>query len=151
MTKPFRVAAVLGAGTMGAQIAAHFANAGLEVRLLDVTQEIADQGIKRLRALKPDPCFVPDVIKQIRTGGFDTDAGLLTDADWIVEAVVESLDIKQTLLSRLAKHVSADAVLSTNTSGIPNQILMVILFQMQTVFLQSRNQSCFLRPKQAHS
>jgi 3-hydroxyacyl-CoA dehydrogenase len=104
---------------MGAQIAAHFANAGLEVRLLDVTRDAADAGVKRLRTLKPDPCFVPDVIQRIRTGGFDQDAGLLQDADWIVEAVVESLDVKQTLLSRLAAHVSPDAVVSTNTSGIP--------------------------------
>jgi 3-hydroxyacyl-CoA dehydrogenase len=113
------VAAVLGAGTMGAQIAAHFANAGLEVRLLDVTRDAADEGVKRLRTLKPDPCFVPDVITRIRTGGFDQDAGLVADADWIVEAVVESLEIKQTLLSRLAAHFSPEAVLSTNTSGIP--------------------------------
>jgi 3-hydroxyacyl-CoA dehydrogenase len=119
MSPPFRTAAVLGAGTMGAQIAAHFANAGLDVRLLDVTREAATDGVRRLRTLKPDPCFVPDVIRSIRTGGFDQDTALLGDADWIVEAVVESLEIKQALLSRLAPHISPAAVVSTNTSGIP--------------------------------
>src|SRR5580765_399253 len=119
MSPPFRTAAVLGAGTMGAQIAAHFANAGLDVRLLDVTRDAAADGVRRLRTLKPDPCFVPDVVGRIRTGGFDQDTAWLGDADWIVEAVVESLEIKQALLSRLAPHISKTAVVSTNTSGIP--------------------------------
>src|SRR5580765_487484 len=117
--RPFRSAAVLGAGTMGAQIAAHLANAGLPVLLLDVSRDAAAQGLKRLRATKPDPCFVPEVLDRITTGGFDDDAALLRDKDWIIEAVVESLDVKQALLTSLAPHVGADAILSSNTSGIP--------------------------------
>jgi 3-hydroxyacyl-CoA dehydrogenase len=119
MSPPFRAAAVLGAGTMGAQIAAHLSNAGLPVLLLDVSRDAATQGIKRLRTLKPDPCFVPDVLARITPGSFDEDAGRLRDADWIIEAVVESLDVKQALIGRLATHIGPAAVVSSNTSGIP--------------------------------
>ena len=80
---------MLGAGTMGAQIAAHLANAGLTVTLLDVSTDAAKQGLAQLRTLKPDPCFVPDVLSQIAPGNFDDDARRLTGADWIIEAVVE--------------------------------------------------------------
>ena len=114
-----RSAAVLGAGAMGAQIAAHLANAGLPVLLLDVTADAAKAGLERLRKLRPDPFFVPEAAALIRTGGFD---GGLPDAgrcDWIIEAVVERLDIKQALLSRLAPQLGARTILSTNTSGIP--------------------------------
>jgi 3-hydroxyacyl-CoA dehydrogenase len=119
MASPFRSAAVLGAGTMGAQIAAHLSNAGLSVLLLDVSREAARQGRDRLRATRPDPCFVPDALSRIAPGGFDEDAGRLHEADWIIEAVIESLDAKQTLLARLLPHARPDAVLSSNTSGIP--------------------------------
>ena len=81
-------AAVLGAGVMGAQIAAHFANAGLPVLLLDVSRDAAADGLKRARALKPDPFFTPDAAASIRTGSFDEDLAGLEDIDWIVEAVV---------------------------------------------------------------
>ena len=69
-----RSVAVLGAGTMGAQIAAHFANAGVPALLLDVTADAAKQGLERARALKPDPFFTPDTWKLITTGGFDDGA-----------------------------------------------------------------------------
>jgi 3-hydroxyacyl-CoA dehydrogenase len=114
-----RSAAVLGAGVMGAQIAAHFANAGLLVLLLDVTREAAADGFKRARALKPDPFFTPDAATLIRTGSFDEDLAGIRDADWILEAVVERLDIKQALLARVDQHRRADAIVSSNTSGIP--------------------------------
>src|SRR5256885_8617420 len=93
-----RSASVLGAGTMGAQIAAHLANAGLPVLLLDVTRDAAADGLKRARALKPDPFFTPDAVTLIRTGSFDEDLAAIRDADWILEAVVERLDVKQALL-----------------------------------------------------
>src|SRR5258706_13355994 len=93
--------AILGAGTMGAQIAAHVANAGVPVLLLDVTSEVARDGLKRARGLKPDPFFTPDGASLITTGGFDTDLAKLKDADWIVEAVIEQLDAKRALLERI--------------------------------------------------
>src|SRR5204862_4646173 len=97
----FRTIAVLGAGTMGAQIAAHFANAGVPVLLLDVTADAARDGLKRARGLKPDPFFTADGASLITTGSFDADLATLKDADWIVEVVVEQLDAKQALLARI--------------------------------------------------
>jgi 3-hydroxyacyl-CoA dehydrogenase len=114
-----RSVAVLGAGTMGAQIAAHVANIGIPTRLLDLTPEIAKQGLERARKLRPDPFFTPDAVKMIRTGGFDTDLPRLNECDWIVEAVVERLDIKQSLLARVDEARSADSIVSSNTSGLP--------------------------------
>ena len=79
MSRPFQRAAVLGAGTMGAQIAAHLANAGLPVLLLDISRAAAAAGLARLKKTTPDPCFLPDVLGLISTGSFDEDAqGLAT-------------------------------------------------------------------------
>src|SRR5262249_13532023 len=100
LPQPIRSAAVLGAGTMGAQIAAHFANDGLRVLLLDLTAEVAREGLKRARARKPDPCFTPDAASLIATGGFD-DLARVKDVDWILEAVVEQADAKRMLLERV--------------------------------------------------
>jgi 3-hydroxyacyl-CoA dehydrogenase len=119
MADLIRSVAVLGAGTMGAQIAAHFANAGVPVLLLDLTTDVAQEGLKRARALKPDPFFTPETVSRITTGGFDTDLGKLADADWIMEAVVEQLDIKRSLLERVDTVRRAGSIVSSNTSGIP--------------------------------
>ena len=113
-----RSAAVLGAGTMGAQIAAHLANAGVPSLLLDVSLDAARQGLKRAQALKPDPFFTRSTAALIRTGSFDDLTGLRS-CDWIVEAVVERLDIKQSLIERVEREASATAIVSSNTSGIP--------------------------------
>ena len=114
-----RSAAVLGAGTMGAQIAAHLANAGVPVLLLDLDPKTAAAGLKRARKLRPDPFFTPDAARLISTGGFDSDLPRLAGCDWIIEAVVERLDVKQALLARVEPHRGTDAVVSSNTSGIP--------------------------------
>jgi 3-hydroxyacyl-CoA dehydrogenase len=114
-----RSVGVLGAGTMGAQIAAHFANAGLPVALLDVTADAARDGLKRARSLKPDPFFTADTATLITTGGFDSDFGKLASADWILEAVVEVADIKRALLERVDRARRPGAIVSSNTSGIP--------------------------------
>jgi 3-hydroxyacyl-CoA dehydrogenase len=114
-----RTATVLGAGVMGAQIAAHLANAGVRVRLLDVTRDAARDGLARARRLKPDPFFTADAATLIDTGGFDEDLPRAADADWIVEAVVERLDAKQALMARVEGVRRADAIVSSNTSGIP--------------------------------
>ncbi len=113
-----RAAAVLGAGTMGAQIAAHLANAGLDVVLLDVTRQAAAEGLRRACSLKPDPFFTPDLPGRIKTGGIDLDLGLIDGADWIVEAVVEDLRVKAALLARVDALRRPDAVVSSNTSGL---------------------------------
>ncbi|MFN7978958.1 MAG: 3-hydroxyacyl-CoA dehydrogenase family protein [Vicinamibacterales bacterium] len=110
---------VLGAGTMGAQIALHLANAGVPAVLLDVTREAAAQGLQKALRLKPDPTFTPDSARLVRTGSFVEDLALIGDADWVVEAVVENLEAKRALLARVIDACRADAILSTNTSGIP--------------------------------
>jgi len=112
-----RSAAVLGAGTMGAQIAAHLANAGLPVLLLDLDAAIARDGLTRARALKPDPFFTADAASLVSTGGFD-ELEKIRSADWIIEAVVERADVKRPLLERVDAARGPDAVVSTNTSGI---------------------------------
>ena len=114
-----RSVAVLGAGVMGAQIAAHFANAGVPSLLLDVTPEAAAQGLQRARALKPDPFFTPDTWKLITTAGFDAGLPRISEADWIVEAVVERLDIKRALLEKVDAARRPGSIVSSNTSGIP--------------------------------
>jgi 3-hydroxyacyl-CoA dehydrogenase len=114
-----RSAAVLGAGTMGAQIAAHLANAGVPVLLLDLTPEVARDGLKRAAALRPDPFFTRDASALVTTGGLDTDFNRLAGVDWIVEAVVERLDIKRALFERLETVRGREAIVSSNTSGIP--------------------------------
>jgi 3-hydroxyacyl-CoA dehydrogenase len=112
-------AAVLGAGTMGAQIAAHLANAGVPVLLLDVTAEAAKAGLERARTIKPDPFFLADTAALVRTASFDEGIAEAGRADWIIEAVVEKLDVKQALLARLIPHLGPRSIVSTNTSGIP--------------------------------
>ena len=114
-----RSAAVLGAGTMGAQIAAHLANAGVPVLLLDVNRTVAREGFDRARKIKPDPFFTPAAQALVRTGGFEEDLPSIATADWIVEAIVERLDLKQALLERVERHRAAAAIVSSNTSGIP--------------------------------
>jgi 3-hydroxyacyl-CoA dehydrogenase len=104
---------------MGAQIAAHFANAGVPALLLDVTREAARTGFERARALKPDPFFTPVAHALIRTGSFDEDLASVASCDWIIEAVLEQLDAKQSLLERVDRHRSTHAIVSSNTSGIP--------------------------------
>ena len=114
-----RSVAVLGAGTMGAQIAAHCANAGVPALLLDITAEAATQGLERARRLKPDPFFTADTWKLVATGSFDADLGRIRESDWIIEAVVEQLDIKRGLLEKVDAARRAGSIVSSNTSGIP--------------------------------
>jgi 3-hydroxyacyl-CoA dehydrogenase len=114
-----RSAAVLGAGTMGAQIAAHFANAGVPVLLLDLNAGLAAEGLKRARGMRPDPLFTADTASLVSIGGFDTDFRRLAGIDWIMEAVVEELDIKRSLLQSVDAVRSPGSIVSSNTSGIP--------------------------------
>jgi 3-hydroxyacyl-CoA dehydrogenase len=111
-------AAVLGAGTMGAQIAAHLANVGWQVLLLDLTHDLAKQGLERVSKLKPAPFYLPELASRIELGSFETDFPRLKEADWVIEAVVEKPDIKRALWTRVQDYVAPHAVLSTNTSGL---------------------------------
>jgi len=118
-----RSVAVLGAGVMGSQIAAHFANAGVPSLLLDVTADAAAQGLKRARGFRPDPFFLSDGQTLISTVSFDDGLARLAEADWILECVVEQLDVKRTLLERVDGARRAGTVVSSNTSGIPIGLL----------------------------
>jgi 3-hydroxyacyl-CoA dehydrogenase len=114
-----RHAAVLGAGTMGARIAAHFANAGVPTLLLDLTPELAAKGIDAARKVSPGAFYTESTANLVTPGSFDEHLPQLAQADWILEAVSENLAIKQSLWSRVLQHARPDAILSTNTSGIP--------------------------------
>ena len=118
-TGAIRSVAILGAGAMGAQIAAHFANAGVPALLLDLTADVARDGLKRARALKPDPFFTADSAALITTGGFDSDLGRVAGVDWIMEAVVAQIDVKRALLEKVDQIRRAGTIVSSNTSGIP--------------------------------
>jgi len=119
LTHDIRRVAVLGAGTMGAAIAAHAANAGLAVDLLDLDREAVQGGFERMLAARPAALASPRLAERIRLGSFEEDFERLADADWVVEAIVERLDPKQELLARVEKTAGPDAVVSSNTSGLP--------------------------------
>jgi 3-hydroxyacyl-CoA dehydrogenase len=110
--------AVLGAGTMGSQIAAHFANAGIPALLLDLDAEVAREGFARARTLKPDPLFGPDLASLVTFGSFDSDLQRISGTDWIIEAIVERLDVKRALLARVDEVRRTGTYVSSNTSGI---------------------------------
>lgn len=125
-----RRAAVIGAGVMGSGIAAHIANAGVPVDLLDVPAKqgprdaIAAGAIERLLKTDPAPLMSRDNARLIRPGNIEDDLDRLKEADWIVEAVVEKLEIKHSLYAKLAGIVKPGAILSSNTSTISRQRLV---------------------------
>ena len=102
--------AILGAGTMGARIAAHFANAGVPSYLLDIVppdadatarNKIAAAGFEAAKKAKPAAFFEPSLARLVTIGNFEDDLKQVSDVDWIIEAVVENLDIKRALLKRV--------------------------------------------------
>ncbi len=125
MSHRIRKVAVLGAGTMGAAIAAHCANAGLEVDLLDIAPDdddndaVVEAGFERMKNARPAALMAEDVAERIRTGNFEDDFGRVGEADWIVEAIIEKLEPKRDLMQRVEETAKENAIISTNTSGIP--------------------------------
>lgn len=119
-----RRAAVLGAGVMGAQIAAHLTAAGIPVDLYDLPADdgprnkLAEQGIQRLAKLKPAPLASKDLAEFIRPLNFADDLDKLADCDFIIEAVAERMDIKRDLYGKLAPHLRDGAIFASNTSGL---------------------------------
>ena len=123
-----RRCAVLGAGTMGSRIAAHLANAGLPVVLLDIVPKeadqasrsrIAQQALQALLKSKPAAFYDKSSASLITAGNFEDDLAQLKSCDWIIEAVTEDLAIKQTLLETIAPYLRHDTIVTTNTSGLP--------------------------------
>src|SRR5882672_12832111 len=124
--KPLRRVAVLGAGTMGSRIAAHFANAGFPVDLLDIIlpggptrNAAALAGLDSAVKQKPAAFFTDAARSLITAGNFADDLQRVRECDWIIEAVSENLAIKRTLLDRVAAICAPGTIVSTNTSGIP--------------------------------
>ena len=118
--------AVIGAGVMGAAIAAHVANAGIKVKLLDIVKPgsedrnaIAKAAIERFKKTQPNPLMSSAAARLITPGNTEDDFDSLAECDWIVEAVIERLDIKQALYARLASVRKPGSVISSNTSTIP--------------------------------
>ena len=136
-------AAVIGAGVMGAGIAAHLANGGLEVLLLDMVPNdgerrnaIAEGAIARLLKTDPAPLMHPRLAGRITPGNTEDDLGALGEADWIIEAVIERLDIKQGLYEKIAGHRKPGAIVSSNTSTLPLAMLVQGMDgEMETDFL----------------
>ncbi len=138
--KQINKVAVLGAGVMGATIAAHLANAGMQVLLLDIVpheptdaesaaglaitdsrvrNRIATAGRDGLIKMKPAPFFLPGYADNIQVGNFDDDMGKLKECDWVVEVVIENMAIKKKLFTeKVVPNLKEGAILSTNTSGL---------------------------------
>src|SRR2546430_7320044 len=120
--------AILGAGTMGARIAAHFANAGIPSYLQDIVppdadasvrNKIAAAGLEALKKSKPAAFFEPSLARLVTVGNFDDDLKRLAEVDWIIEAVVENLEIKRGLLKKVEAVRRPGTIITTNTSGLP--------------------------------
>ncbi len=120
--------AVLGAGTMGARIAAHFANAGVPSYLLDIVpagadssarNKIAAAGLEAAKKSKPTAFFEPGLARLVTIGNFEDDLKRLSEVDWIIEAVVENLELKRALLKKVEAIRKPGTIVTTNTSGLP--------------------------------
>ncbi|MFN8352044.1 MAG: 3-hydroxyacyl-CoA dehydrogenase NAD-binding domain-containing protein [Flavobacteriales bacterium] len=121
-----RKIAVLGSGVMGSRIACHFANIGAEVLLLDIApkegndrNKIVNDALAAAIKSSPAPLYDARFAKRISTGNFDDDLPRIKDCDWIIEVVIERLDIKQQVLANVEKHRTPGTLITTNTSGIP--------------------------------
>ena len=117
---------VIGAGLMGAGIAAHLTNAGINVLLLDIPDknsknrnELADQAVKKLSKIKPSPLTLTENSKLIQTGNTEDDFELMNDSDWVIEVIIEDVNIKKSLYERIENIMKDDLIISSNTSTIP--------------------------------
>jgi 3-hydroxyacyl-CoA dehydrogenase len=136
MKRRIEKAVVLGAGTMGARIAAHFANAGLPCILLDIVppgvaqdapvdarNKMVRAGLEAAKRAKPAAFFTASLAERIAIGNFDDDLGRCAEADWVIEVVAENLEIKKNLLARVAQFRKPGAIVTTNTSGLPVHLI----------------------------
>ena len=114
---------VIGSGTMGSGIAAHLCNADIPVTLLDLKNEISEKARDRIFKSKPPLLIDKSKINNIKVGNINDDFGSVGEADWIVEAVVERIDIKHDIYSKIFKNRKDGAIVSSNTSSIPIKVL----------------------------
>ncbi|HYQ92491.1 MAG TPA: 3-hydroxyacyl-CoA dehydrogenase family protein, partial [Candidatus Competibacteraceae bacterium] len=129
MSKYVRKVAILGAGVMGAQIAAHMASADVEVVLFDLPDKgdnkngIVDKAVKNMEKMRPAPAGAKDRLKLIERANYDQNLEALRSCDLIIEAIAERLDWKEGLYARVAPYVNDEAIFATNTSGIGIDVL----------------------------
>ena len=136
MKRSIKKVAVLGSGVMGSRIACHFAGVGLQVLLLDIVPNGVDANAKPAEKNKlvndalqaaiksnPSPVYTADAIKRIATGNFDDNLKEVSACDWIIEVVVERLDVKQGLYEKVEQYRRKGSLITTNTSGIPIHLL----------------------------
>jgi len=114
---------VIGSGTMGSGIAAHLCNANIPVTLLDLKTEISEQARDRIHKSRPPLLLDKSKINNIKVGNISDDFAQVKEADWIVEAVVERIDIKHDIYKKIFKERKKGAIVSSNTSSIPIKVL----------------------------
>ena len=114
---------VIGSGTMGSGIAAQLCNANVPVTLLDLTTEISQKAKRRIYESRPPLLIDKSKIDKIKTGNIDENFDTIKNADWVVEAVVERIDIKHNLYEKILKARKKDSIISSNTSTIPLKVL----------------------------
>ena len=132
MAYQIKKAAVIGSGTMGGGIASLLAGVGIETLLLDIPpagsapedgprtrNSVVASNLKALQKMRPAQLYSTDDLRNISIGNIEDDLGRVGDADWVIEVIVEKLEIKRALMARLAEVVKPDAIITTNTSGIP--------------------------------
>jgi 3-hydroxyacyl-CoA dehydrogenase len=137
--RKLRKVAVLGSGIMGSRIACHMANAGLEVILLDIVSpnlseedkqktakknQLVNQALKSAVKSNPSPLYSSSFVNRIQTGNFDDNLDAVASCDWIIEVIIERLDIKIGLFDKLEKYRKPGTLISSNTSGIPIHMML---------------------------
>ncbi|MCC7302420.1 MAG: 3-hydroxyacyl-CoA dehydrogenase/enoyl-CoA hydratase family protein [Bacteroidia bacterium] len=135
MTRNIRKVAVLGSGVMGSQIACHFANTGVEVLLLDIPapgsapdnlsarNKIVNEALANALKMSPSPIYRNAFAGRIQTGNLEDDFARISNCDWIIEVVVERLDIKKQVFEKVEAHRRPGSLVTSNTSGIPIQLM----------------------------
>ena len=138
MKRTIKKVAVLGSGVMGSRIACHFAGVGLQVLLLDIQapsnspeggekkqdpNKIVNDALAAAIKSNPSPVYTADVVKKISTGNFTDDMKKIADCDWVIEVVVERLDIKQSVFTEVEKYRKPGTLITSNTSGIPIHLM----------------------------
>ncbi|SDD53374.1 3-hydroxyacyl-CoA dehydrogenase/enoyl-CoA hydratase family protein [Niabella drilacis] len=129
MKRIVKKVAVLGSGVMGSRIACHFAGAGIPVLLLDMAADgpdrnrIVNDALASAVKSSPSPVYTKDVVKRIATGNFEDDLKEVATCDWVIEVVVERLDIKQQLFEKVEQYRTPGTLITSNTSGIPIHLM----------------------------
>ena len=130
MSNSIEKVAVIGSGVMGAGIAAHCANAGCEVLLLDIVKDennrnsVAQSAIQQMLKSNPEMLMHKRNVKSISAGNIEDDLSKLSDVDWVVEVVIENLEIKRSLYENMSNHIGPDTIVSSNTSTLPRSALV---------------------------